>query len=99
MKGVMFIMITTYENVQVMYPAEMSQEEAISYVQEELDANPRMRLTKIEIRLGADQQDVELVPQYDTISRVRRITGYLSTIPKFNDAKRAEEHDRVSHFG
>ncbi len=92
-------MITTYENVHVMYPAEMSQEEALCYVQEELDANPKMRLTSIEIKLGADSQEVQLVPQYDTISRVRRITGYLSTIPKFNDAKRAEEHDRVAHFG
>lgn len=30
--------------------------------------------------------------------RIRRITGYLvGTIERFNDAKRAEEHDRVKH--
>ena len=30
--------------------------------------------------------------------RIRRITGYLvGTIDRFNDAKRAEEHDRVKH--
>ena len=30
--------------------------------------------------------------------RIRRITGYLvGTIDRFNDAKRAEESDRVKH--
>lgn len=30
--------------------------------------------------------------------RIRRITGYLvGTIDRWNDAKRAEEHDRVRH--
>jgi len=32
------------------------------------------------------------------ISRVRRITGYLSTVDRFNDAKVAELNDRVAHF-
>ena len=30
--------------------------------------------------------------------RIRRITGYLvGTMDKWNNAKRAEEHDRVKH--
>lgn len=30
--------------------------------------------------------------------RIRRITGYLvGTMEKWNNAKRAEEHDRVKH--
>ena len=30
--------------------------------------------------------------------RIRRITGYLvGTIERFNNGKRAEEHDRVKH--
>ena len=30
--------------------------------------------------------------------RIRCITGYLvGTLDRFNDAKRAEEHDRVKH--
>lgn len=30
--------------------------------------------------------------------RIRRITGYLvGTLDRFNDAKRAEEHDRLKH--
>lgn len=31
--------------------------------------------------------------------RIRRITGYLvGTLDRFNDAKKAEEHDRVKHL-
>lgn len=31
--------------------------------------------------------------------RIRRITGYLvGTIDRWNDGKRAEEHDRVKHM-
>ena len=31
--------------------------------------------------------------------RIRRITGYLvGTIERWNDAKKAEEHDRVKHM-
>ncbi len=31
--------------------------------------------------------------------RIRRITGYLvGTLDRFNDAKRAEESDRVKHM-
>jgi len=33
----------------------------------------------------------------DNISRVRRITGYLSTLDRFNDFKRAEEQSRHKH--
>ena len=32
--------------------------------------------------------------------RIRRITGYLvGTLDRFNNAKRAEEKDRVKHIG
>lgn len=31
--------------------------------------------------------------------RIRRVTGYLvSTLDRFNDAKKAEVHDRVKHM-
>lgn len=32
--------------------------------------------------------------------RIRRVTGYLAgTVDRFNNAKRAEEKDRVKHSG
>jgi len=30
--------------------------------------------------------------------RIRRVTGYLGTLDRFNNAKRAEESDRVKHM-
>ena len=36
--------------------------------------------------------------KYVGFERIRRITGYLvGTMDKWNDAKKAEEHDRVKH--
>ncbi len=45
--------------------------------------------------------DEDYCPQCESASlrRVRRITGYLSVVERFNDAKRSELENRVSHFG
>lgn len=38
------------------------------------------------------------VDRFKPFERIRRITGYLvGTTERFNDAKRAEERDRVKH--
>lgn len=40
----------------------------------------------------------KMVGQGMGFERIRRITGYLvGTLDRFNNAKRAEEHDRVRH--
>ena len=40
----------------------------------------------------------KMVGQGMGFERIRRITGYLvGTLDRFNNAKRAEEHDRVKH--
>ena len=40
----------------------------------------------------------EMVGEGVGFERIRRITGYLvGTLDRFNNAKRAEEHDRVKH--
>ena len=53
------------------------------------------------INLDFDGDDVNmgyyLEPQ--GFEKIRRITGYLvGTVDRFNDAKRAEERDRVKHM-
>lgn len=41
---------------------------------------------------------LDYVLQPPKFERIRRITGYLvGTIDRWNNAKRAEEHDRVKH--
>lgn len=54
-----------------------------------------------EIRIEKDKENegkivVASLPK-SPIKRVRRITGYLSAVENFNDAKRAELNDRVNH--
>ena len=52
------------------------------------------------IELFAIGDEVEIsydIPQIP-FDRIRRITGYLvGNMDRWNDAKRAEEHDRVKH--
>ncbi len=40
----------------------------------------------------------KLVGEGVNFERIRRITGYLvGTVDRFNNGKKAEEHDRVKH--
>ena len=42
----------------------------------------------------------KLVGEGVGFERIRRVTGYLSgDVKRFNNGKRAEEHDRVKHTG
>ena len=73
--------------------------------QEEIDAY----LQRAEKKFGAvphcldihvDGDFVDLKYQFEDIpfERIRRVTGYLTgTLDRWNDAKRAEEKDRVKH--
>ena len=43
-------------------------------------------------------KEVKTVGEGIGFERIRRITGYLvGTVEKFNNGKKAEEHDRVKH--
>ena len=43
-------------------------------------------------------REEKLVGEGVGFERIRRITGYLvGTVDRFNNGKRAEEHDRVKH--
>ncbi len=47
----------------------------------------------------SDKARKRLIGEGVKFERIRRITGYLvGTLDRFNDAKRAEEHDRVKHI-
>ena len=44
------------------------------------------------------EENVKKVGEGVGFERIRRITGYLvGTVDRFNNGKRAEEHDRVKH--
>ena len=50
------------------------------------------------VRIGEDNVRERFWWEPVDFERIRRITGYLvGTLDRFNDGKRAEEHDRVKH--
>ena len=55
----------------------------------------------VEQRLPLTEGDgVAVIGEGVGFERIRRITGYLvGTTDRFNNAKRAEERDRVKHIG
>ena len=64
--------------------------------------NVKMYLKRIEavIMSPKTQKNTKtiIVGEGRGFDRIRRITGYLvGTTDRWNDAKRAEEHDRVKH--
>lgn len=76
---------------------EMEQQEIDAYIQR---AKQKYGKEPLGIDIKIDGEFVELT--YDLGSqpfhRIRRITGYLvGSLERFNDGKRAEEHDRVKH--
>lgn len=65
-------------------------------------ARRAMHLWNGVVGVNVDVEGEEAVISYDLkgqkIERIRRITGYLvGTLDRFNDAKRAEENERVKH--
>jgi hypothetical protein len=50
------------------------------------------------IRMDGEYVDINYDFSAVPFQRIRRITGYLvGTLDRFNNGKRAEEHDRVKH--
>ena len=50
------------------------------------------------VTVDGDFVDLDYTFEGQPFERIRRITGYLvGTLDRFNDAKRAEERDRVKH--
>ncbi len=77
---------------------QISQEEIDAYIEygkkKYSDRNIKGMTVKV------DGEYVDLQYEFDDVpfDRIRRITGYLvGTLDRFNNGKRAEEHDRVKH--
>jgi anaerobic ribonucleoside-triphosphate reductase len=57
-----------------------------------------MKKEKIEKVAETKVESKKTVGEGVGFERIRRITGYLvGTVERFNDGKKAEEHDRVKH--
>ncbi|WP_196593016.1 anaerobic ribonucleoside-triphosphate reductase [Pectinatus sottacetonis] len=77
---------------------DLSKNEIISYINKIENSSPKkLQYLKISSTIdGSVALDYKFSPA--KFERIRRITGYLvGTTDRFNNAKRAEEHDRVKH--
>jgi len=55
-------------------------------------------VSSITVTEDGDDAKVAWTAHHTKFERIRRLTGYLvGTLDRWNDAKRAEEHDRVKH--
>ena len=77
----------------------ISQEEINEYVKYVEEKYPDKKIATLDLNVNGDYVDLNYTFENDVpFERIRRITGYLvGTLDRFNDGKRAEEHDRVKH--
>ena len=76
----------------------LSQQEIDIYVAQLKEKNPDKYIKTIDFTVDGEFVDVKYT--YDSVpfERIRRITGYLvGTVDRFNNGKRAEVEDRVTH--
>lgn len=71
--------------------------EAQAYV-EYLENKYNRKLDRLDINIDGEYADLDYTFSNVPFERIRRITGYLvGTMDNWNDAKAAEEADRVKH--
>ncbi len=75
----------------------VSLEEGKAYV-DYLEKKYNRKLKKLAVNIDGDYADLNYEFEPAPFERIRRITGYLvGTMDHWNDAKAAEEADRVKH--
>ena len=90
-------MIKQIDGIPVKSEEELPEKELLAYVQRGREKYGRV-LICIELKIDGEYVDVCYHTHKVPFERIRRITGYLvGTMDKWNNGKRAEEHDRVKH--
>lgn len=91
--------MTYINNVEVeIKNGAMDEREIEQYVHYLNKKFPSEMLKTLTLTLDGEEVDMSYTFQPLGFERIRRITGYLvGTMDRFNDAKAAEEHDRVKH--
>ncbi len=76
---------------------ELSQREVQAYIDHIQEKN-HQKVDDLTITVDGDYVDLNYTLASVPFERIRRITGYLvGTMDRWNDAKKAEERDRVKH--
>lgn len=78
---------------------DLPEAEARHYINYLRDKHKRQDLETVHITVDGDFVDLRFQFSPRPFERIRRITGYLvGDMPRWNNAKRAEERDRVKHI-
>ena len=74
------------------------QEEINAYKKYITEKYPEEIIDEIILEFDGDDVKIETHKHSKPFHRIRRITGYLvGTMDRWNNGKKAEEHDRVKH--
>ena len=92
-------MIVNGTDVTVKGIDNISEQEILAYMHLIHQENRNDEIESLEISAeSGDNVALAYTLRPPQFQRIRRITGYLvGTLDRFNNAKRAEEHDRVKH--
>lgn len=98
-KGIKTRTTREYNGIPVMCPDGLTEEEFQTICAEEVEIwkAKQRAISSIDISVDGDEL-VVFTREKSPIKRIRRISGYLSELSSFNDAKRTETADRVGHF-
>jgi len=88
----------TNNQICVTAPDNLPQDDLTNDVLEEIELwlHNRKRIDKISFEMDGDMLILRAI-ELSRIKRIRRITGYLSEVGNFNDAKQAELTEREIH--
>lgn len=87
----------TMENVTVL-GGTLDRKEIDEYIKYVREKNDNRQIESLQIEVDGDYVNLSYKLEPQPFDRIRRITGYLvGTTDRFNNAKRAEERDRVKH--
>jgi len=85
--------------VNIIAPAELSDHEIETVVNDEIKLWASKNKTLAAVELSVEDDNILVTAtEKSPIRRVRRITGYLSNMENFNDAKQAELAQRKTHI-
>lgn len=89
----------TVNHVAVEYDPLLSMDEITSLVEDEIQRwqEKNKQIARVALTLEGDCVVIAAVEK-SPIRRLRRITGYLSNVENFNDAKQDELRQRITHI-
>ena len=89
----------TVDGITISSNEELSEKECRAYIHYIQSKNHNRNIERINLDFEGDDVNLGYYLEPQGFEKIRRITGYLlGTVDRFNDAKRAEERDRVKHM-